>query len=151
MFLEHLFQSKSSLRSELVHFLGDFLGLLSNALDIEWKDGLILVLDAFVNSLGRVGESSVTSFEDFLTSRKDDELVNVLFESLDVSLERLIGFIGSSGVDGDTDRSGVVLVESDGLDFLKSESSTLSNLARISLGWLMDQRSKFGQRSRENG
>ncbi len=108
-------------------------------------------MDTFVDSLGGVSESSESSLVDFSsTSWEDNESFDVLLESLDVSLKGLVGFIGSSGVDSDTDRSGVLLVDANGLDFLEGESSSLSDLTGISLGWLVNQRSEFGERSWEN-
>ena len=150
LFLEHLLQSKSSLRSELIHFLSDFLSLLSNDYTLNRKNSLNLALDTFINSLSRVSKSAESSLIDFLsTSWEDNEFLDILLKSLDVSLERLVGLISSSGVDGDTNRSGVLLVDSDGLDLFKSEPSSFSHLTRVSLSWLVDQGSEFRQRSWE--
>lgn len=151
LFFEHLLQSKSSLRSEWIHILSDLFSLLGNNFSINRDDNSLFILDTFVNSLSWVSKSSISSFDSFKTSWKNNEFINIFFKSLNISLKWFIGLICSSGINSDSNRSGIAFIDSNSLDFLKSESSSLSDLTRISLGWFMNQRSEFWKRSWESG
>ena len=130
LFLEHLLKSESPLGSELIHLLGDLLGPLRDNLALNRENSPFLILDALISSDSGIGELSIACLEDLLVAPwENDESLDVVLESLDVLLEGLVGLIGPSGVDGDADRSGVLLVDSDGFDLLEGEASSLSDLA----------------------
>lgn len=130
LFLEHLLKSESPLGSELIHLLGDLLGPLRDNLALNRENSPLLILDALISSDSGIGELSIACLEDLLVAPwENDESLDVVLESLDVLLEGLVGLIGPSGVDGDADRSGVLLVDSDGFDLLEGEASSLSDLA----------------------
>ena len=146
LLVEHFLKTELFPWVEGVHLLGDFLALLSDESLLKRKDHSVIVLHSR-DGLDAVVELAVASFLGLaLFLRQQHQLVEVLLESLNVSLERLVGLVGPSGVDVDSNRAGEVLVESNSLDLLQSEPSSQSYLARVSLSRLVNDRLEMVQR-----
>ena len=100
------------------------------------------VLGLFGDVLG-VGKNSLRSLERLLfVHGEEDELLNVCFETLDVSFNRLVAFVGSSDVDCDSDSSGESGAETGHFEFLNGESSSFAWLTAISESALADNGSQ---------
>lgn len=87
----------------MVHFLGNLFGFLGKKSLLDGHDDSVLVLNNS-GSFVIVVQFAVASFFGLsFFSWEKNEFANVLLESENVLLERLVGLIGSSGVDGDSD------------------------------------------------
>lgn len=147
LLFQHFLKSELLLWIEVGHVFGDFLRLFRESLFLQRKDDSVSVLNDSKGVYLFV-ELQVSAFlwiSGF--SWEQDEFVEILFESLDVFLERLVRLVGSSGVDVDSNGSGEKLAESNSFDFLQSESSSESYLAGISLSGLVDDGLQLVQRS----